>query len=80
MEHLLRLPMAFTRTRRVVPEEIDEYSHVNNTIYLKWLDGIAWAHSSALGLPLARCLESLCAFGFGRLLGRPIFDQLDAEH
>jgi acyl-CoA thioester hydrolase len=54
---LLRLPLAFTRTHRVVPEEIDAYAHVNNTIYLQWLDGIAWAHSSILGLPIERCLE-----------------------
>jgi acyl-CoA thioester hydrolase len=36
--------------------EIDEYAHVNNTVYLRWLDGIAWAHSEKLGLPLERCL------------------------
>jgi acyl-CoA thioester hydrolase len=52
-----RLPQAFTATHRVVAEEIDEYAHVNNTIYLQWLDGIAWAHSARLGLPLERCLE-----------------------
>src|ERR1700692_2509203 len=48
--------MPFTSTHRVAAEEIDEYAHVNNTIYLQWLDGIAWAHSSRLGLPLERCL------------------------
>ncbi len=37
-------------------EEIDEYEHVNNTVYLQWLDRIAWAHSAALGLPIERCL------------------------
>jgi acyl-CoA thioester hydrolase len=52
----LRLPAPFTGTRRVLPEEIDEYAHVNNTVYLRWLDGIAWAHSEKLGLPLERCL------------------------
>jgi acyl-CoA thioester hydrolase len=52
----LRLPVAFTDTRRVVPEEIDDYAHVNNTVYLQWMDSIAWAHSSMLGLPLERCL------------------------
>jgi acyl-CoA thioester hydrolase len=41
----------------VVPEELDEYAHVNNTVYLRWLDAIAWAHSAELGLPLERCLE-----------------------
>ena len=37
--------------------EIDEYQHVNNAIYLQWLDRIAWAHSTALGIPLDRCLD-----------------------
>src|SRR5271170_3685489 len=41
----------------VIAEEIDEYAHVNNTIYLQWLDRIAWAHSAALGMPLERCLN-----------------------
>ncbi len=52
----LRLPAPFTGTHLVVPEEIDEYGHVNNTIYLQWLDRIAWEHSSDLGVPLARCI------------------------
>ena len=56
LEQALRLPFAFTGTHQVVAEEIDEYDHVNNTIYLQWLDAIAWAHSSRLGLPLERCL------------------------
>jgi acyl-CoA thioester hydrolase len=52
----LRLPASFTNTHRVRSGEIDEYAHVNNTVYLQWLDGIAWTHSSAVGLPLERCL------------------------
>ena len=53
---LLRLPLAFTGSHRVIADELDEYAHVNNTVYLRWLDGIAWAHSARLGLPLERCL------------------------
>jgi acyl-CoA thioester hydrolase len=56
MDSLLRLPTPFTSTHRVVPDEIDEYAHVNNAVYLQWLDRIAWAHSAELGLPLAHCL------------------------
>ena len=52
----LRLPLAFTSTHQVVPEEIDEYAHVNNAIYLQWLDRIAWTHAAKLGTPLASCL------------------------
>lgn len=52
----LRLPLAFTGTHQVVPEEIDEYAHVNNAVYLQWLDRIAWTHAEALGTPLVHCL------------------------
>lgn len=53
---LFRLPAPYTGTHRVVTEEIDEYEHVNNTIYLQWLDRIAWAHSAKLGMPIEQCL------------------------
>ncbi len=56
LEQRLCLPSAFTWTHLVAAEEIDEYAHVNNTVYLRWLDVIAWAHSMKLGLPLERCL------------------------
>jgi acyl-CoA thioester hydrolase len=56
LHQLLRLPSAFTDTHRVAAEEIDEYAHVNNTVYLQWLDRIAWAHSSNLGAPIEHCL------------------------
>jgi acyl-CoA thioester hydrolase len=52
----LRLPLAFTSTHQVAPEEIDEYAHVNNAVYLQWLDRIAWTHAARLGTPLASCL------------------------
>jgi acyl-CoA thioester hydrolase len=57
---LFRLPAAYTGTHRVVEEEIDEYAHVNNTVYLQWLDQIAWAHSAKLGLPIEHCLAIRC--------------------
>jgi acyl-CoA thioester hydrolase len=41
----------------VQPEDLDAYAHVNNAVYLTWLDRAAWSHSAALGVPLARCVE-----------------------
>jgi acyl-CoA thioester hydrolase len=41
----------------VLPEHIDAYEHVNNSVYLNWFDQVAWSHSAALGLPMARCLS-----------------------
>lgn len=35
--------------------DIDAYGHVNNAVYLTWLDRAAWSHSAALGLPLSAC-------------------------
>jgi len=36
--------------------DIDAYGHVNNAVYLSWLDRAAWSHSAALGVPLERCV------------------------
>lgn len=51
-----RLPVPYVLTHRVIDGDLDDYRHVNNAVYLQWLDRIAWAHSAALGVPLARCL------------------------
>jgi acyl-CoA thioester hydrolase len=40
----------------VRPQDIDAYGHVNNAVYLSWLDRAAWSHSAALGVPLEHCL------------------------
>lgn len=41
----------------VVTDHIDAYNHVNNSVYLTWLDRAAWSHSAALGLPLESCTD-----------------------
>ncbi len=69
-----RLPAPYTGLHRVVSAEIDEYDHVNNTIYLQWLDWIAWAHSAGLGLPLEHCL----AMRRGMAVRHTRVDYLDA--
>ena len=35
--------------------DIDEYGHVNNAVYLRWLDRAAWSHSAALGVSVEDC-------------------------
>jgi acyl-CoA thioester hydrolase len=37
--------------------DIDEYAHVNNAVYLRWLDRAAWSHSAALGLSIDDCSQ-----------------------
>ncbi len=45
-------PQPFTLATRVSPEDIDGLQHTNNTVYVKWCEQVAWAHSVALGLDL----------------------------
>ena len=45
-------PEPFTRKSVVQPEDIDGLQHTNNTVYVKWCEQVAWAHSVALGLDL----------------------------
>lgn len=33
-------------------KDIDGLNHTNNTVYVKWCEKVAWAHSCALGLDL----------------------------
>jgi acyl-CoA thioester hydrolase len=40
----------------VLDTDIDAYDHVNNSVYLSWLDEAAWSHSAALGLSLEQCV------------------------
>ena len=46
-------------TVEVRPEDIDAYDHVNNAVYLSWLDRAAWSHSAQLGISLEACVTSL---------------------
>jgi acyl-CoA thioester hydrolase len=39
----------------VADDDIDAYGHVNNAVYLRWLDRAAWSHSAALGMSIADC-------------------------
>ena len=49
-------PAAHVIELAVQPEDIDLYEHVNNAVYLTWLDRAAWSHSAALGVPLGQCV------------------------
>ncbi len=51
------LPTPHTVSIEVAASDIDEYNHVNNAVYLTWLDRAAWSHSAALGLPLQECIR-----------------------
>ena len=47
-------PQAFEITVRVQPADIDQQNHVNNTVYLRWVQEVATAHWEARAPAAAR--------------------------
>ena len=45
-------PDPFTIETSVTAADIDGLAHTNNTVYVKWCEQVAWAHSVSLGLDL----------------------------
>jgi acyl-CoA thioester hydrolase len=41
----------FEMTVPVLPNDIDEQNHVNNTVYLRWVQDVATAHWQAIASP-----------------------------
>lgn len=60
MEHELRdgwdLPSPVVVRVAIADGDIDAYGHVNNAVYVTWLDLAAWHHSTLLGLPVEACV------------------------
>lgn len=48
VESKRKLSAAFEMTVPVLPADIDEQNHVNNTVYLRWVQDVATAHWKAL--------------------------------
>jgi len=44
----------FEMTVSVLPGDIDEQNHVNNTVYLRWVQNVATAHWRAIASPDAQ--------------------------
>ena len=51
------LPSPFIHERVAVHTEIDGYGHVNNAVYVNWLDDCSWAHSISTGISPEHCRE-----------------------
>lgn len=43
--------MAFTLTRTATPADIDELGHVNNAVWVRWIQDVAVAHWDAVAPP-----------------------------
>ena len=52
------MPAIYLYEHTVTPDEIDGQGHVNNLVYLKWMQTAAVEHSTAQGWPSARYRES----------------------
>jgi len=35
--------------------DADGYGHINNSVYLRWLDQCVWDHCDAMGIPPEKC-------------------------
>lgn len=57
IEQLADFDNAFWRRFRVTREDLDGFHHVNNAVYLKWLDATVWAHTEVLGITAEVCLK-----------------------
>lgn len=51
------MPAIYEYSRDVCEDDIDGQDHVNNLVYLKWMQDAAIAHSSAQGWPPKRYQE-----------------------
>jgi len=52
----------FFYNRVVLPESIDANRHVNNLVYLKWMQDLATGHSSDRGWTFSRYQETRCTW------------------
>ena len=50
------LPAPHVHAVVAASDDIDGYGHVNNAVYLRWLDHTAWSHSTVLGLSPEACI------------------------
>lgn len=68
-------PQPFTLETQVNPQDIDGLNHTNNTVYVKWCEQVAWAHSVALGLDL----EHYRAVNRAMVIAHSEYDYLQAS-
>ena len=52
------LPTPHVQGVEATASQVDGYGHVNNAVYIAWLDVAAWSHSTALGLSPEACIGS----------------------
>ncbi len=57
IEDLADNPHSFWKRFRVTSDDLDGFHHVNNAVYLKWLDATVWEHTRSVGLTEQACID-----------------------
>jgi len=50
-------PMPHVIEHTAIESEADGYGHINNSVYLSWLDQCIWDHCRAVNMPPEKCRE-----------------------
>ena len=57
ISNLAEYPHSYWKQFKVTSDDIDGFHHVNNAVYLKWLDATVWEHTRHVGLSEQACLD-----------------------
>lgn len=57
IEDLADYPEPFWRRFEVTEDDLDGFQHVNNAVYLKWMDATIWDHTRHVGLDEHTCMD-----------------------
>jgi acyl-CoA thioester hydrolase len=57
LDTLWDYPSPHTLRTRVTAADMDGLNHTNNAVYVNWCQQVAWSHSVAVGMDLARYRE-----------------------
>lgn len=50
-------PNPYWKRFTVQQEDLDGFNHVNNAVYLKWMDATIWEHTNSVGLDAQTCMD-----------------------
>lgn len=50
-------PLSYWKRFSVTQDDLDGFNHVNNAVYLKWIDETIWEHTAQVGLDAQACLN-----------------------
>jgi acyl-CoA thioester hydrolase len=51
------LPDPFIIEHKAKPSEVDGYGHINNSVYVQWMDKCVWQHCKSVGMSFQYCRD-----------------------